>query len=175
MTLNRWNLRKTSSSFNNLFWNVQCIKNSENKTSSECGFGWVNDPLGDSCYLVKKELLVWSAAEDECIKQGAHLISLDSVHEQGYISGMIHALTYHLYVNVIIYMWKEIFFIFSKQVHIVKIYIILIMYTSGFLHSSKDDYLAFWIGANSRTDGEGFKWSNGAPFVFYNWFPGSPI
>ncbi|XP_052701321.1 macrophage mannose receptor 1-like [Crassostrea angulata] len=102
----------------------------ENKTSSECGFGWVNDPLGDSCYLVKKELLVWSAAEDECIKQGAHLISLDSVHEQGYIS--------------------------------------------GFLHSSKDDYLAFWIGANSRTDGEGFKWSNGAPFVFYNWFPEQP-
>lgn len=87
---------------------------------------------------------------------------------------MLLHITY-MFTNVIIYMWKEIFFIFSKQVHIVKIYIILIMYTSGFLHSSKDDYLAFWIGANSRTDGEGFKWSNGAPFVFYNWFPGNPI
>lgn len=49
------------------------------------------------------------------------------------------------------------------------------MYIVGFLHSSNDDYLAFWIGANSRTDGEGFKWSNGAPFVFYNWFPGNPL
>lgn len=79
---------------------MQCIKHSENNTSSECGFGWVNDPLGDSCYLLKKEMLVWSAAEDACIKKGAHLISLDSVQEQGYISGMIHALSYHKNVDV---------------------------------------------------------------------------
>lgn len=113
-------------------WEKNMLKSEvkEKKTSPECGFGWVDDPLSDSCYLVKKELLVWSAAEDACVKKGAHLISLDSIQEQGYIS--------------------------------------------GFLHSSKDDYSAFWIGANSRTDGEGFKWSNGAPFVFYNWFPEQP-
>lgn len=69
-------------------------------------------------------------------------------------------------------MFKEIFFIFSRQVLISKMYIVYIV---GFLHSSKDDYSAFWIGANSRTDGEGFKWNNGAPFVFYNWFPGNPF
>ncbi|XP_062571892.1 macrophage mannose receptor 1-like [Saccostrea cucullata] len=31
-----------------------------------------------------------------------------------------------------------------------------------------------WIGANSRTEGVGFQWTDGDPFVFYNWFPGEP-
>lgn len=76
--------------------NAFFLKKSENKTSPECGFGWVNDPLSDSCYLVKKELLVWSAAEDACVKKGAHLISLDSIQEQGYISGMIRFMLFHI-------------------------------------------------------------------------------
>ncbi|XP_061173496.1 macrophage mannose receptor 1-like [Saccostrea echinata] len=31
-----------------------------------------------------------------------------------------------------------------------------------------------WIGANSRTEGVGFQWTDGDPFVYYNWFPGDP-
>ncbi|XP_056022925.1 macrophage mannose receptor 1-like isoform X2 [Ostrea edulis] len=31
-----------------------------------------------------------------------------------------------------------------------------------------------WIGANSRTEGRGFQWTDGGAFVYYNWFPGDP-
>lgn len=49
------------------------------------------------------------------------------------------------------------------------------MYILGFFYFLKDDYLVFWIGVNFWIDGEGFKWSNGVLFVFYNWFLGNLI
>ena len=50
---------------------------------------------------------------------------------------------------------------------------VLIWLFTGFLHSSKTDYFTLWIGSNTRKDGSGFGWSDGSPFVFYNWFPGN--
>ncbi|XP_061172826.1 macrophage mannose receptor 1-like isoform X2 [Saccostrea echinata] len=96
---------------------------------SECGDGWRDTPNSDSCYMFKKEMITWSAAEDTCVKMGAHLISIDNAHEQGYIT--------------------------------------------GFLQSSVV-YNTVWIGANTRSRHNGFRWSSGSPFVFYNWFPGQP-
>lgn len=29
-----------------------------------------------------------------------------------------------------------------------------------------------WIGANCREEGVGYQWTDGEPFVYYNWFPG---
>ncbi|XP_022330695.2 macrophage mannose receptor 1-like isoform X2 [Crassostrea virginica] len=31
-----------------------------------------------------------------------------------------------------------------------------------------------WIGANCREEEVGYQWSDGKPFVYYNWFPGEP-
>jgi hypothetical protein len=41
----------------------------------------------------------------------------------------------------------------------------------GVLQSS-NEYVTVWIGANSRAEGRGLRWSDGSPFSFYNWFPG---
>lgn len=31
-----------------------------------------------------------------------------------------------------------------------------------------------WIGANCREEGAGYQWTDGEPFVYYNWFPDEP-
>lgn len=65
------------------------FRNPGNKTLSECGEEWTDSPNGDSCYLLQKEMLTWSVAEDNCTKVGAHLLSIDNAREQGYITGSI--------------------------------------------------------------------------------------
>lgn len=46
-----------------------------------------------------------------------------------------------------------------------------IFFCSGLLRFEDIDG-SVWIGANCREEEVGYQWSDGKPFVYYNWFPG---
>lgn len=54
------------------------------------------------------------------------------------------------------------------------IHVYRLMFILGLLRFEAADG-SVWIGANCREEGAGYQWTDGEPFVYYNWFPGIVI
>jgi len=52
-------------------------------TTTKCPAGW--SKFGTNCYLFSSATPTWSAAENECIRQGGHLASIHSKAEQDFV------------------------------------------------------------------------------------------
>ncbi|XP_067468852.1 brevican core protein-like [Thunnus thynnus] len=87
-----------------------------------CEPGW--DKFHGFCYRHFSQRLSWEVAEQHCRMQGAHLVSIMTPEEQGYIN------------------------------------------------SNYKEYQ--WTGLNDKTIEDDFRWSDGNPLLYENWYRGQP-
>lgn len=59
----------------------------------DCPAGW--NLFGDSCYYSDSSGSDWNSAEENCVSQNAHLVSINDDDEQSYISSESLAVTNH--------------------------------------------------------------------------------
>ncbi|KAM4539014.1 brevican core protein-like [Odontesthes bonariensis] len=90
--------------------------------SEQCEPGW--DKFHGFCYRHFSQRLSWEAAEQNCRKMGAHLVSIMTPEEQDYIN------------------------------------------------SNYKEYQ--WTGLNDKTIEDDFRWSDGNPLLYENWYRGQP-
>ncbi|XP_068189469.1 brevican core protein-like [Antennarius striatus] len=88
----------------------------------ECEPGW--DKFQGFCYRHFSQRLSWEVAEQHCRMLGAHLVSIMTPEEQGY------------------------------------------------LNSNYKEYQ--WTGLNDKTIEDDFRWSDGNPLLYENWYRGQP-
>ncbi|KHN72120.1 hypothetical protein Tcan_16377 [Toxocara canis] len=63
------------------------------ETCARCSKGWWHFHETDSCYLrvAFKNVITYHEAENHCMKQGGHLASIHSQHEDYFIGGSVSA------------------------------------------------------------------------------------
>uniref|UniRef100_A0AAV2KBK5 Brevican core protein n=1 Tax=Knipowitschia caucasica TaxID=637954 RepID=A0AAV2KBK5_KNICA len=92
-----------------------------------CEVGW--DKFQGSCYRHFGRRLSWEVAEQHCRMMGAHLVSIMSPEEQGFINSL----------------------------------------------KVKDFYKEYqWTGLNDKAIEDDFRWSDGSPLLYENWYRGQP-
>ncbi|CAL1587956.1 unnamed protein product [Knipowitschia caucasica] len=66
-----------------------------------CETFWDTDPLTDSCYQFNLQAtLSWSEARTSCHQQGADLLSINKLHEQTYINGLLTGYSAALWIGL---------------------------------------------------------------------------
>lgn len=69
--------------------------------SSDCEAFWDKDPLTNSCYQFNfQSALSWAEAWTSCLQQDANLLSINEIHEQTYINGLLTGYTSTLWIGL---------------------------------------------------------------------------
>ncbi|KAM4692595.1 C-type mannose receptor 2 [Rhinophrynus dorsalis] len=69
--------------------------------SDDCAAFWDKDPLTQSCYQFNfQSALSWTEAWMSCWQQDAHLLSINEIHEQTYINGLLTGYTSTLWMGL---------------------------------------------------------------------------
>ncbi|XP_068118077.1 C-type mannose receptor 2 isoform X2 [Hyperolius riggenbachi] len=69
--------------------------------SADCETFWDKDPLTHSCYQINfQSSLSWGEAWTSCLQQDANLLSINEIHEQTYINGLLTGYSTTLWIGL---------------------------------------------------------------------------
>lgn len=150
---------------------------------SLCAFGWI--AVHQFCVTAVEMALSWQDAELECKHRGGHLASIKSEREQKLIDTLLMNRSVFNYafsfrsaaVAVAVQMnFRHIFTVtFSNSFHIFffpQFCTIFLSFCHGLSSATFRESAAYWVGASDEVSEGDFRWTNGFPYTYSNWFPG---
>lgn len=150
---------------------------------SQCAFGWI--AVHQFCITAMETALPWHQAEDECKGHGGHLASIKSEREQK----LIDTLLMNRYVSMVQLICPADSIVLYS-VHLLRgrtlcravDTLVASLLTQFWVHfmflfelrcsATFKESAAYWVGASDDIFEGDFRWTNGFPYTYSNWFPG---